>query len=156
MSSPRERNAKFVIGPVAVAGSLVLLYFSAAPNLSCSRPSGASAECVVTAHALWSVKVAEDPVPDVEGAEMVASATGRSRTPPRLMFVSGGTRRDLGYFSQLFAGDWQAIDEFARTPSAPELRRRKPVTVRTLAAHLGALFLAVVGLGTIYSACRRY
>ena len=149
-------TAKFVIGPVAVLGSLVLLYFAAAPRLSCSRQPGPGVECVVAADALWSLKVADDRVSNVESAEMVASATGRSRTPPRLMFVSGGTRHDLGYFSQLFASDWHTIDEFARASSAPELRLRKPITVRTIAAHLGALFLAAIGLGTTYSAFRSY
>lgn len=154
MARGSERGVKVVIGLVALVFSLVLVYFSSAPALTCTRGSGPGVDCAVTARALWLVTVADDRLANVGSAEMVASAVGNSRTPPHLMFVAGGTRHDLGYFSQLFASEWQSVDEFARNPGAPELRLTKPLSVRTVAAHAAALFLAALGLGLIVSVVR--
>lgn len=152
MSASNERGTRLLIGVVALLFSLVLAYFSASPELVCTRGSGPGVDCSASARVWWMVTVAADRVDHVQGAEMVASATGRSRTPPRLMLISGGTRHDLGYFSQLFTSDWQRIDQFARNPDAPELRLGKGLTFRTIAAHLACLFLLAVGLGMIRSA----
>jgi len=156
--SPRgnQRGVRVLIGLAALAGAVTIVYFSAAPALSCSRASSATAECVVTARALGLMTVAEDRVAGVDSAEMVASSTTRDSdsTPPRIMFVSSGTRHDLGYFSQLFASEWQAVDGFARSPAAPELRLTKPLTARTFGSHAAALFLAAVGIGMFVTAIR--
>ena len=104
-------------------------------------------DCAVSAKALRLIPVYDARVSGVQSVEMVASATGRSRTPPRIMFVAGGTRQDLGYFSQQFAGDWKQLDEFARNPAQPELRLDKPLTVRTVAAYLAFFVLLAIGGG---------
>ena len=139
--SGNQRSVRFLIGVVALTLAVTIVFFSAAPALSCSRASGAAAECVVSARALGLVTVAEDRVSGVDSAEMVASSTTRDSdsTPPRIMFVSSGTRHDLGYFSQLFASEWQAVDAFARNPAAPELQLVKPVTARTFGSRRGSL-----------------
>ena len=153
----RERGTRFLIGVVALIFSAVLVYFSASPAFVCTRGAelGPGVDCSVSARALWTFTVADDRLSGVDSAEMVASATGRSRTPPHLMLVSGGTRHDLGYFSQLFSNEWQTIDQFARNPDTPELRLGKPLTVRAVAAHLAFLFLLAIGLGMISSGFRR-
>lgn len=156
MSASNERGTRIVIGLVALVLSLVLAYFSAAPSLVCSRGAGPGVDCSASARAWWMVTIAEDRVDHVESTEMVASATGRSRTPPRIMLVSRGTHHDLGYFAQLFSSEWQTIDQYARNPEAPELRLAKGLTFRTIAAHLAFLFLLAVGLGMIYSGLRRF
>lgn len=155
MSSPR--GTRILIGVVALLFSAVLVYFSAAPSFVCTPGAerGPGVDCSVSARALWMFTVADDRLSGVESAEMVASATGRSRTPPRIMLVAGGTRHDLGYFAQLFARDWQAIDQFARNPASPELRLSKGLTFQAIAAHLALLFLLTIGLGMIYSGLRR-
>jgi hypothetical protein len=70
------------------------------------------------------------------------------------MSVSNGTRHDLGYFSQLFASEWQTVDTFARNPAAPELRLAKPVTARTFGSHAAALFLTAMGIGLLVTVVR--
>jgi hypothetical protein len=153
--SGEQRGIKLVIGVVASAMAVILLYFSAWPTLTCTRGSGPGVDCAVTARALGFITVADDRVTGVVGADMVASATGRSRTPPRIMFRSGGTRRDLGYFLQLFSGDQERIDEFARGSTEPQLRLTKELTFQTVAAHLAMLFLATVGIGMIVASMSR-
>ena len=152
-----ERGKRFLIGVVALSFSAVLVYFSAAPSFVCTRGAevGPGVDCSVSARALWTFTVADDRLSGVESAEMVASATGGSRTPPHLKLVSWGTRHDLGYFSQLFSSEWRTIDEFARNPEAPELRLGKPLTVQAVTAHLASLFLLAIGLGMISSGLRR-
>ena len=157
MSASNQRGTRILIGVVALLFSLVLVYFSAAPSFVCTPGAeiGPVVDCSVSAKALWTFTIADDRLSGVESAEMVGSATGRSRTPPHLNLVSWGTRHDLGYFSQLFSSEWQTIDEYARNPQTPELRLVKPLTAQTVSAHLAAAFLLAIGLGMLYSGLRR-
>ena len=157
MSAGNQRGTRILIGVVALIFSAVLVYFSAAPSFVCTRGAelGPGVNCSVSARALWMFTIADDRLSGVESAEMVASATGQSRTPPHLNLVSGGKRHDLGYFSQLFSTEWETIDQYARNPEAPDLRLGKPLTVQTVSAHAAAAFLLAMGLGMLYSGLRR-
>jgi hypothetical protein len=153
MSQGRDRRSRAVIGLAAVAGALVLLYFSATPTLVCA-PGAEYVHCTVTARALGVFEVARAQVADVRSAALVSSATGASRTPPRLVFTNATASHDLGYFSQRFAADWQALDAYVRQPEAAPLTLRPAFTGRTPAAYAASLFLGAIGLSALLSALR--
>jgi hypothetical protein len=142
---------------VALALAAVILYFSAWPTLLCTLPPerGDGVDCAISAKVLNLVPVVEARVTGVRAAAMVASATDRSRTPPRLMFVTADGSEDLGYFSQRFAADWVTIDAFARNATTPEIRLATPLTVRTVVAHVVTFVLILIGASTIVSVLLR-
>ena len=152
-----RQRTKLLIGVVALAQAGVLVLFSATPTLRCTlRPErGDGIDCQVTARVLNLVPVVDARATGVCSVAMVASATDRSDTPPRLMFRTESGGEDLGYFSQLFAANWRALDAFARNPSTPELRLTRPLTFRTIAAHLTAVVLLLLGASMIVSGLRR-
>jgi hypothetical protein len=150
-----EKGSRTVIGLAALAGAVTLLYFAARPSLDCVSRPPTGIDCSVTARVANLVTIDESHVSGVTAVAMVASATGRSRTPPRLTFVTASGNVDLGYFSQLFTRDFAALEAFVANPEPPELRLVQRVTIRTFAAHLGVLFLFVVGLGPLVTAIRR-
>ena len=152
-----QTGTKILIGVVALAFAVVILYFSARPTLLCTLPPerGDGVDCAISANVLNLVQVVEARVTGVRGAAMVASATDRSRTPPRLMFVTADGREDLGYFSQPFAANWIEIDAFARNATTPELRLATPLTVRFVAAHAATFVLLLISALTITSALLR-
>jgi hypothetical protein len=155
MSQRNDRGSRVVIGLGASIGSLVLLYFSATPVLVCG-PGSEYAHCTVTARALGLVEVDREQVVNVRSAALeVAAGTGTSRTPPRLVFRDSTGSRDLGYFSQRFAPDWRAVDEYVRRPNAATLRLDSPFTARTAGAYAAALVLGLLGLSTLISGLRR-
>ena len=156
-TAPAQTGTKILIGAVALAFAVVILYFSALPTLLCTLPPerGDGVDCAISAKVLNFVSVVEARVTGVRSAVMVASATGSSRTPPRLMFVTADGTEDLGYFSQPFAADWITIDAFARNPTTPELRLAMPLTVRTVVAHVVTFVLLLIGALMIASVLLR-
>ena len=154
MSQGRDRGSRVVIGLGALAGSLTLLYFSATPTIVCG-PGAEYVHCTVTAHALGLIEVDRGQVTNVRSVALESSATGASRTPPRLVFKDGMASRDLGYFSQQFAGDWRALDVYARRPNAAVFTQRRPFSARTVGAYAATLVLGLMGVSMLFSACRR-
>lgn len=155
MSQRNDRGSRVAIGLAATIGSLVLLYFSATPALVCA-PGAEYVHCTVTARALGLVEVDREQVVNVRSAALeIAAGTGTSRTPPRLVFKDPAASHDLGYFSQRFAPDWRAVDEYARRPNAATLRLEPPFAARTAGAYAAALVLALLGVSTLVSAVRR-
>ena len=152
-----QRGTKFLIGIVALGLAGVTLFFSAWPTLRCTLPPERAdgVDCHIGARVLNLVSVEDARVTGVRSVVMVASARGNSDTPPRLMFVTEGGREDLGYFSQQFVADWKRLDAFARNPTMPELRLTRPVTLRTIAAHLAACVLLLISALMIVSAVGR-
>ena len=143
-----------VIGLGALAGALTLVYFSSTPTLVCN-PGAEYVHCTVTARAFGLVEVDRGEVVDVRSVALESSATGTSRTPPRLVFKDGTASRDLGYFSQQFAADWRALDVYARRPNVARLTLARPFSGRTLGAYAATLFLGLIGVSMLVSACRR-
>jgi hypothetical protein len=149
-----DRGSRVVIGLAATIGSLVLFYFSATPALVCA-PGSEYPQCTVTALAFGRIPVARAQVTDVRSAALEASAVGASRTPPRLIFKDARGSHDLGYFSQRFASDWEAVDAYVRAPGGRELRLQPPFSARTAAAYAAVLVLALLGVSTLVSGLRR-
>jgi hypothetical protein len=147
----QDRGARLVIGLVALAMALVLVYFSATPSLACIAASE-YAECTVTARVLGVVEVDRRRLPNVRSVALQRSAIGDSDTPPHLVFRDATTAHDLGYFSQRFAPQWQVLDTFVRQPTAAGVRLGEPKPVRQVAAHAAALLMGLLGVSVLWSA----
>jgi hypothetical protein len=154
-----KRGTKILIGTVALGFTGALLYFSAWPTLLCTRTAGtAGVDCATSAKAFNLVSVHEARVTGIHSVVMVSSATGSSRTPPRLIFMDAAkSPHDLGYFSQRFAADWMTLDEFVRESDAQQLRLnlRSRERFRTITAHLAASVLILIAGLMIVSALSR-
>jgi hypothetical protein len=148
-----DRGTRVVIGVAAVAGALTLFYFSATPTVVCA-PGAEYVHCTVTARALGLVEVDREQVVDVRSVALVSAAIGGSRTPPRLVFRDATASHDLGYFSQQFAADWEALDVYARRPNAAVLTLTPPFVWRTVSAYAAMAFLGLVGVLTLATALR--
>jgi hypothetical protein len=153
MSQPSDTGARLVIGLAAVAGALVLGYFSATPALECV-PASEYATCTVSARALGLFEVSREQVAGVRSVALYRTATGGSDTPPHLVFRDATTSHDLGYVSQRFVGDWEAINAFAAAPTTAGLRLTPPFAGRTAGAYAAAAALALMGGGMLASAIR--
>jgi hypothetical protein len=150
----QDRGARVVIGLAFVAGSLVLLYFSSTPSLTCVAASE-YAECTVTARMAGAIEVDRRQLTGVRSVGLQRTAIGSSDTPPHLVFRDATTAHDLGYFSQRFAPQWQVLDAFVRQPTAAGVRLGEPRPVRQVAAHAAALLMILLGLSMLWSARRR-
>ena len=96
-----------MIGLAAFAFAAVALYFSASPAITLFTRAESRVDCEVTAKMLNLFVVDTARVSGVREVLMIASATGRSRTPPHLNFRTDAGDVNLGYFSQRFAGEWK-------------------------------------------------
>lgn len=150
MSQGRDRGSRVVIGVVALAGALTLFYFSATPTIVCA-PGAEYVHCTVTARALGLIEVDREQVVNVRSVAVEFPATADSPPPPRLVFRDPATR-DLGYFSQQFAADWQALDVYARQPDSAVLTLTPPFVGRTAAAYAAMAFLALIAVSMLASA----
>ena len=150
-----EKLTRAVIGLAMIAGAVVLLFFSAPPTLLCTRGASPGVDCEIHARALNLIPIRDERVRRVRSVTLVDSrATSSSDTPARLIFLTDGSARDLGYFSQRFAEDWRALDQFARRSESPEIRLTRKLGMQTIAAHLTAFFFLAVGGAMILSAFR--
>src|SRR5690349_11282939 len=140
MASAGGRGVRVVIGLVAIVGACVAAYFSASPSIRCVR-AAAGADCTVTAKAFNLMTVDEAQVAGVRSVVMIASATGRSRTPPHLFFRTDAGDVHLGSFSQRFSRQAAELDAFVRESTAPEIRFDTGVTFRNVTAYAATAFL---------------
>lgn len=156
------------LGIVLLAGAAILAWFSATATLHLTRTGDAAAATVLIVRADFEerlfglIPIASERIDGIRSVSVVSAgapdSTSRTNTSKRLVFDTAAGPVDRGYTQQRFSRDYPAIRDFFASESQREFTVSSAGTfweaLRFIAAQVGVLFLAALGLLLIYLGMR--